>query len=53
MVVNVFFIVYYNNSQEEIGQTLFLTQPKNYQLYQPNLRIQNIQQVSPTDFNIT
>jgi hypothetical protein len=30
-----------------------LTQPKNYQLYQPNLRIQNIQQVSPTEISIT
>ncbi len=43
----------YNSSQEDIGQTLFLTQPKNYQLQQPNLHIQNIQQVSPTEARIT
>jgi hypothetical protein len=43
----------YNNTQDDIGQTLFLTQPKNYQLYQPNLRIQNVQQVSPTEVSIT
>jgi beta-mannosidase len=43
----------YNDSQQEIGQTLFLTQPRNYQLYQPNLRIQNIQQISATDLKIT
>jgi hypothetical protein len=43
----------YNDGQQEVGQTLFLTRPKNYQLYQPNLRIQNIQQVSTTDFIIT
>jgi beta-mannosidase len=43
----------FNGSQEEMGQTLFLTQPKNYQLQQPNLHIQNIQQVSPTEARIT
>jgi len=43
----------YSGSQQEVGQTLFLTRPRNYQLYQPNLRIQNIQQVSATDFDIT
>jgi hypothetical protein len=43
----------FNNSPEEIGQTLFLTQPKNYQLYQPNLQIQSIDQVSPTEVIIT
>ncbi len=43
----------FNSSQGEIGQTLFLTQPKNYQLQQPNLHIQNIQQVSPTEVRIT
>jgi beta-mannosidase len=43
----------YNSSQEDVGQTLFLTQPKNYQLQQPNLHIQNIQQVSPTEARIT
>jgi beta-mannosidase len=43
----------YSSIQEDIGQTLFLTQPKNYQLYQPNLRIQNVQQVSPTEVSIT
>jgi beta-mannosidase len=43
----------YNDSQQEVGQTLFLTQPKNYQLYQPNLHIQSIQQVTPTEVNIT
>ena len=43
----------FNSSQDEIGQTLFPTRPKNYQLHQPNLHIQNIQQITPTDFNIT
>jgi beta-mannosidase len=42
-----------NSSQEEIGQTLFLTQPKNYQLLQPNLHIESIVQVSPTEAVIT
>ncbi len=43
----------YNDSQQEVGQTLFLARPKDYQLYQPNLRIENIQQVTPTEFEIT
>jgi beta-mannosidase len=43
----------FNTSQEEIGQTLFLTQPKNYKLYQPNLHIQSIQQLTSTDISIT
>jgi beta-mannosidase len=43
----------FNSSQQEVGQTLFLTRPKNYQLYQPNLRIQSIQQVTANDFDIT
>jgi len=43
----------FNGSQEEIGQTLFFTRPKNYQLYQPNLHIQTIRQVSPTEVSIT
>ena len=33
----------YNDSQREVEQTLFLTQPKNYQLYQPNLQYQRPQ----------
>jgi len=43
----------FNSTQEEIGHTLFLTQPKNYQLYQPNLHIQSIQPLSPTEVSIT
>jgi beta-mannosidase len=43
----------FNSTQEDIVQTLFLTQPKNYQLYQPNLHIQSIQTVSPTEVSIT
>jgi beta-mannosidase len=43
----------FNSSQEQIGQTLLFTRPKNYQLYQPNLQIQSIQQVTPTNFSIT
>ncbi len=42
----------FNSNKEEIRQTLFLTQPKNYELYQPNLHIQGIQQVTPTDISI-
>jgi hypothetical protein len=43
----------FNSNQENIGQTLFLTQPKNYPLGQPNLQVESIQQISPTDFSIT
>ena len=43
----------FNSTKAEIGQTLFLIQPKNYQLYQPNLHIQSIEQVTATDFSIT
>ncbi len=43
----------FNSTKEDIGQTLFLTQPKNYQLYQPNLQVQGIQQVSATEVSIT
>ncbi len=43
----------FNSTQEDIGQTLLLTRPKNYQLYQPNLHIQSIQTVSPTEVSIT
>jgi beta-mannosidase len=42
-----------NSTQEDIEQTLFFTQPKNYQLEQPNLHIQNMQQVSPTEVSMT
>ncbi|CAF0972717.1 unnamed protein product, partial [Adineta steineri] len=40
------------NHNHYIDQTLFLTQPKNYQLYQPNLHIENIQQITSTDIVI-
>ena len=43
----------YNSTLDEIGQTVFLTQPKNYQLQQPNLHIMKVNQVSPTEFSIT
>lgn len=43
----------YNDGQREIDQTLFLTKPKNYQLIQPNLRVERIEQQSPTQFSIT
>lgn len=43
----------YNSIEDDLGQTLFLTQPKNYQLYQPNLRLEKIKQVSPTEVDIT
>ncbi len=42
-----------NTTYEDIEQTLFFTQPKNYQLEQPNLQIENIQQVSPTEVSMT
>ena len=42
-----------NSTGDEMGQTVFLTQPKNYQLYQPNVHIQKIDQVSSTEFSIT
>jgi hypothetical protein len=45
--------LFHYNDNQQIEQTLFLTQPKNYQLYQPNLHIENIQQVSPTEISIT
>ena len=47
------FHCWYNSTQEEIAQTLFLTQPKNYQLYKPNLRIESVKQISSTEFRIT
>jgi beta-mannosidase len=43
----------FNSTQEDIGQTLFLSQPKNYQLYQPNLRVESFKQVSATEVSIT
>ena len=43
----------FNYDHQQISQTLFLTQPKNYQLYQPNLYIKSIQQLTPTDVSIT
>lgn len=43
----------FNYDKQEIEQTLFLTRPKNYQLYQPNLTIQDVQQVSPTEIRVT
>ena len=42
-----------NSTEEEMGQTLFFTQPKNYQLQQPNVRISSITKVSSTQFRIT
>lgn len=42
-----------NNNQQVIEQTLFFTQPKNYPLHQPNLRIETIQKLTPTDLRIT
>jgi beta-mannosidase len=42
-----------NYTDQEIKQTLFLTQPKSYKLYQPHLRIQSIQQLTLTDYSIT
>ena len=47
------FHCWYNSTQDDVGQTVFFTQPKNYLLQQPNLHIQNITQVSPTEFSIT
>ena len=43
----------YNDGQRETDQTLFLTKPKNYQLIQPNLRVERIEQQSSTHFSIT
>ncbi|CAF3769776.1 unnamed protein product, partial [Rotaria sp. Silwood1] len=42
-----------NYNEHQIGQTLFLSRPKNYQLFNPNLQIESIKQISSTDFNIT
>ncbi|CAF1440235.1 unnamed protein product [Rotaria sp. Silwood1] len=42
-----------NHNQHQIGQTLFLNRPKNYQLLNPNLQIESIKQISSTDSNIT
>ena len=38
---------------QQIEQTLFFTQPKNYQLYQPNLAIEKIEPVSATEVRLT
>jgi len=43
----------FNHNQYQIGQTLFLSRPKNYQLSNPNLQIESIKKISPTEFNIT
>ena len=43
----------YNDGQRETDQTLFLTRPKNYQLLQPDLRIERIEQQTPTHVSIT
>jgi len=43
----------FNYNHQDVQQTLFLTQPKNYQLYQPNLHIQSVQKVTPTEVSIT
>ncbi|CAF1213117.1 unnamed protein product [Adineta steineri] len=43
----------FNYNQQYIGQTLFFSQPKNYELSNPNLKIESFKQISPTDFNIT
>jgi len=43
----------FNSIEEDIGQTLFLSRPKNYQLSQPNLKVESTQQITPTDIRIT
>ncbi|CAF1173127.1 unnamed protein product [Rotaria sp. Silwood1] len=43
----------FNSNYYQVGQTLFLSRPKDYQLMTPNLNIESIKQISPTDFNIT
>jgi len=43
----------FNNNQNQIGQTLFLKRPKNYQLSNPNLKIASINSTSSNDFIIT
>ncbi|CAF1441164.1 unnamed protein product [Rotaria sordida] len=43
----------FNSDHYPVEQTLFLSRPKNYQLMNPNLNIESIEQLSPTDFNIT
>ena len=40
------------NNGIEIGQTAFLTRPKNYKLYPSDIQIQSINQKSPMDFDI-
>ena len=40
-------------SNPPVGQTLFLSRPKNYQLSQPNIQIQSIVQKSDHEFDIT
>jgi beta-mannosidase len=43
----------YGESQNQIGQTLFLNRPKNYQLYDPNLKVESVKQLTPNDISIT
>ena len=44
----------YNDERKTIlDQTLFFTPPKNYRLYQPNLKVERIEQRSPNDWSIT
>jgi beta-mannosidase len=44
--------VYNTDGNIQVDQTLFLTRPKHYQFYQPNLQVQVIQQKSPYDYDI-
>lgn len=38
--------------QAPLRQTLFLDRPKNYQLANPNLKIQSVTSIPPNDFNL-
>ncbi|CAF3837497.1 unnamed protein product [Rotaria sordida] len=43
----------FNSNHYQVEQTLFLSRLKDYQIMNPNLNIENIEQLSSTDFNIT
>jgi len=42
----------YDDGKRSLEQTLFFTRPKFYSLRQPNLKIERVQQQSPTDWKI-
>ncbi|CAF0817691.1 unnamed protein product [Adineta ricciae] len=43
----------FNYNEQSVRQVLLFNRPKNYQLSDPNLKLQAVKPISPTDFDIT